>query len=523
MRLVALDAKASDAGLFVGQSLSDARALCPELEAREIDRSYLEQVFADFADWHSNASPIVSVLRDRSNWGDLVLDITGVSHLFGGEARMLETVTGRLSGLGFAVAGAIAPSVGAAWALSHFSTTQIVDEDIKTALASLPVAALRLNEEQIAGLNHLGLKHIGQLYGRDRRSLQARFGTSLLLRLDQAMDYVEERVTPRLPLAEYFVERHFPEPIGLIDDVLMTARDLAFTLCRRLETAAGGAQAFHLFLYRVDHKVMTFSVNAARATRDPSHIARLFANRAESLEGDYDAGFGVDMIRLAASSILPLLETQIGAFDARDGTADLDQLYDRVTSRLGPLAVVRNKFVNTHIPEQAVQLEPVVARTPDDPLAAPDGRLRRPLRLLPQPEPVIVAFAEVPDGPPPNMTWRRIRYRFVKASGPERIGVEWWTLPEALVELPRPDAVSQPEQARPETETATSLSSEAAPGKVAKSEPPPSPEYAINDGLGLTRDYYVAEDEAGRRFWLFREGLYGAGLTQRWYLHGFFA
>ena len=59
MRLVALDAKASAAGLFVDQSLSDARALCSELEVREIDRPYLEQVFADFADWHSNASPIV--------------------------------------------------------------------------------------------------------------------------------------------------------------------------------------------------------------------------------------------------------------------------------------------------------------------------------------------------------------------------------------------------------------------------------------------------------------------------------
>ncbi len=30
-----------------------------------------------------------------------------------------------------------------------------------------------------------------------------------------------------------------------------------------------------------------------------------------------------------------------------------------------------------------------------------------------------------------------------------------------------------------------------------------------------TRDYYLVEDAAGRRFWLFREGLYGRETTRR--------
>src|SRR4051812_35984083 len=70
MRLAAVDVPASRAGLSVGQNLSDARALVPDLELREIDRAYLEHVFADFADWHSNASPIVAVLDDVAAYGD---------------------------------------------------------------------------------------------------------------------------------------------------------------------------------------------------------------------------------------------------------------------------------------------------------------------------------------------------------------------------------------------------------------------------------------------------------------------
>src|SRR5689334_15701365 len=108
MRLVALDLAASSFGLTIGQSLSDARAIVPDLEAREIDQAFTEQTFADFADWHSNASPMVAVLTDQSAYGDLCLDITGVSHLFGGEQAMLEKLVARLRSLGFSVEGAIA-------------------------------------------------------------------------------------------------------------------------------------------------------------------------------------------------------------------------------------------------------------------------------------------------------------------------------------------------------------------------------------------------------------------------------
>lgn len=471
MRLVAVDEIAQQAGLGVEQSLSDARALCPGLIAREIDHGFLSSVFGDFADWHSNASPIVSVLTDKRPYGDLMLDITGVAHLFGGEAAMLDMVTRRLTALGFAVQGGIGPSVGAAWALANFNAGQIAQEDPADLLADLPVAALRLTDKQVEGLRQMGLKQVGQLYGRDRRALMARFGASLLVRLDQALGLHEERLVPRLPVSDHYVERKFGEPIGLIDDVLMTARDLSHQLGAQLAGEGLGAQTFHLVLYRVDHKVATLSVNAARATRDAAHIARLFANRIERLVEDFDAGFGIETIRLMASSVAEIADIQTGAFDTNDGAADLDQLYDRITSRLGPHTLVRSKAINSHMPERAVVLEPVIARTPDDPAAAFDPEKPRPLRLLPQPEQISVV-AEVPDAPPARMEWRRVSYRFVKASGPERIGVEWWQIGEG----------------------------------------------------SLTRDYYVAEDEEGRRYWLFREGLYASETGMpRWFLHGFFA
>jgi protein ImuB len=549
MRLAALDAAAEAAGLCVGQSLSDARALVPALRVREIDRAALTAAFAGFADWHSNASPIVAVLADRAPYGDLALDITGVAHLFGGEAAMLENLLARLERLGFTARGAVAGTVGAAWALAHFAPGLVLENDPAEALAPLPVAALRLDDAQAEGLAALGLKTVGQLYGRNRKALQARFGASLLLRLDQALGHIVERPTPRLPAIDFYAERRFAEPLGLLDDVLMTAEDLAIRLAGDLERAGLGALEFHLFLYRVDHQVTALAVRAGRATRDPGHIARLFANRAERLGAEYDAGFGIDMIRLAAALTSPLDAAQGAIFAAPDGAADLDRLYDRLASRLGAGAIERLKPVNSHIPERAVAFEPVIAPTPDDPLATPPVPLPRPLRLLPRPEPIEVLMAEVPDGPPRAMIWRRVRYTFRKAQGPERIAAEWWTAASLPALTSRASKAEKPSREGPPKETAarpphpafgrplpqgrgddgtpprlpfTSPPGERSdrasdPGEGALPQPPPF------DLDAATRDYFIAEDDGGRRFWLFRQGFYAEGVEPPWFLHGFFA
>ena len=497
LRLAAIDAEAASKGLRVGHNLVDARAMVPDLTVQEIDRPVLEAIFADFADWHSNASPLVSVMNDVFPYGDLVLDITGVAHLFGGERPMLRLLLGRLRDLGYSVAGAIAPTIGAAWAISHFARSQVVEaEGLEVVLDALPVNALRLSDVQIAGLSQMGLKTIGQIRSRERKPLQARFGLSLLTRIDQAYGMIEERMTPRLPVAERYAERRFADPVGLIDDVLMTTHDLSIQLGIRLEAEGLGAQTFHLFLYRVDHKVMTLSVNSARLTRDPEHITKLFSNRSERLEGDYDAGFGIDMIRLSVSSVGELDAAQLGAFAIEDGTEHLDQLNDRISSRLGVMAVFRTQLVASHIPEHAARLIPAVAGRTDP--RAPDWHSpMRPLRLLPVPERVNIN-AEVPDGLPASMIWRRDSYKIEKASGPERLGAEWWRSGQRLQLVP----LEKPKKGE---------------------EAPYIPKLELFEPDGVTRDYYVVEDVAGRRFWIYRHGFHMQGEPAVWYLHGFFA
>src|SRR5690606_30661753 len=140
-------------------------------------------------------------------------------------------------------------------------------------------------------------------------------------------------------------------------------------------------------------------------------------------------------------------------------------------------------------------------------------RSPRPLRLLPVPEPIVV-MAEVPDGPPASMVWRRVRYRFAKSAGPERIEEEWWNTGRRLELMPRhAEAAAEAEAA-----------DEGRAGRLPVPSRRPLPRLEPFAAGAVVRDYYIAEDEAGRRYWLFRQGLYSEPVTApRWYLHGIFA
>jgi protein ImuB len=125
--------------------------------------------------------------------------------------------------------------------------------------------------------------------------------------------------------------------------------------------------------------------------------------------------------------------------------------------------------VESHIPERAEISKMAEGTVPAWPETDVD-RLRPPL-LLTQPEEAEVV-ALVPDGPPRQFRWRGQTHSITVAQEPERIADEWWR----------------------------------------------------SGANGLTRDYFCVENEAGQRFWLYREGLYGRETKQaRWFVHGFFA
>ena len=472
-RIAAANTAALAEGARAGMMLADARTLCPGLAVvagdPAGDLAFLEQL----ALWAQRWGPW-SALDPPDG---LIVDITGVSHLFGGEAALLADAQRLLARRGFTARFAIAPTAGAAWGLAHYGPPAAILEDGDN-LDQLPVAALRLDSDVLLVLRRLGLKRLGDLGGVARPALARRFrnrrspAANPLVRLDQLLGLVPEPLLPVLPAIAPLVQRRLMEPIrhrGLLDQVMS---DLAADLARQLEGQALGARRLELGLWKVDGEVLVRRLELAAASRDAGHIAGLFGRRLD----DVDAGFGIELVRLRASWTEPLALLQADFEQAAElrGTS-LAACIDRLTIRLGPGAVRCPVPQASHLPERAQRWQ-----APLEPQGASQEELAfhsRPLKLLDRAEPIAVLYA-TPDGLPRRFRWRGAVHEIVRAEGPERIAPEWWR-ERSTVRL---------------------------------------------------RDYYRIEDGEGRRYWIYRHGIIGDGRgndqhggAPEWFLQGLFA
>ncbi|HTH97296.1 MAG TPA: DNA polymerase Y family protein [Stellaceae bacterium] len=457
--LAAVDDAARALGLVPGMDVAHAQALVGDLAlvpaVPESDATGL----ALLGDWCHRFGPIVAVDAPDG----LLFDAGGLAHLYGGEDRLLEVLEARLSALGLAVRLGLADTVGAAWAWARFGPAGIIESCAQhAALASLPVAGLRIEAAIAKRLGQLGFGRIGQLYTLPRASLTRRFGPHLVTRLDQALGAVEEPVAPLTPVEDPNLCLGFAEPIATPEDLTRAIHHLCAGLCRMLAEHGLGARRLLLVCHRVDGVNGRIGIGTVRANRDAGHLARLLLERLDTI----DPGFGIEAMRLIATRTDLQAPEQLGTLHANHsdggdggGDAELDMLVDRLIGRLGAAHVYRMQPVESDWPEHAMHRVAPMAET----YAAALPVLPRPVRLLAYPEPVETT-ALMPDHPPAQFIWHGIRHKVVHADGPERLTPEWWR------------------------------------GGKDRAE----------------RDYFQVEDESGRRFWLFRQ-------DRAWFLHGFFA
>jgi protein ImuB len=400
----------------------------------------------------------------------LVIDATGAAHLHGGETAMLTDMVARLTAAGCTARAAIADSWDAAHALARFAATAgtpviaVPAGECAAALLDLPVEALRLLPETAADLRVLGFDRIGDLAGKPRAPLTLRFGPDLVRCLDQAMGRASQPIDPVRPPDLVEVRRTFAEPIAAAETIARYTGKLVTALCEALEAKGLGARRLDLLFHLVDNRIAAIRIGTARPVRDAKRLTRLLCDRIETV----DPGFGIEVMRLAATLAEPLPPQQTDFADGEAG-GDISALIDTLANRIGPKRLYRLAPVDSDVPERSVRriapLAPATGATWTDPWP-------RPARLLPVPEP-IETVALLPDHPPVTFTWRGARHRVNRADGPERIFGEWW----------KHDAE-----------------------------------------VAAVRDYFQIENDMGERFWIYRagDGEDGATGPHRWFLHGIF-
>lgn len=454
--IVSVSADAEAAGLREGQALADAQAILPDVALAPEDPAGDAATLERLALWALRFTPLVGL---EGNDG-LVLDMTGVAHLFGGEDAMRSEVLERLARMGLSAIGAVAGTAGVAVALVRAGWDGLVPPGREQAtVAPLSLAALNLQPALVSALQGLGLRDVGSVAAQPRAGLVRRFGAGLARALDEAQGHATRPITPIRPPPEMAVSQDFVDPVVTREGIEAALGGLLDDLCRALREAGRGARRMLLRTHRMDGAVQEIAIGTGLASRDPVHLMRLFHGKLEGLAPEC----GFDRITLEAPAADPLTGVQGGLGTAGRATRreELAQLIDRLSQRV---AVWRLAPRASHWPERAVRrVDAFESVEPPEGWAARP----RPVRLLRRP-PYIRAVALLPDAPPSLLRIGRDAFRVVRAEGPERFEPEWWR--------------DQP-------------------------------------GRKL-RDYYRVELASGARLWVCRIGLAEAGTEARWALHG---
>jgi protein ImuB len=461
MLVTEANALAEAKGIYQGMVVADARAIVPALKVLDDNPKLPTKLLEGIARWFIRYTPVVAV--DPPD--NIILDATGCAHLWGGENEYLSNIIKRLKNFGYAIKASMADTIGVAWAVAHFSQSQIIVEhgQQKKALLALPPAALRLEPDIIERLQKLGLRQLSNFIDMPRSALRRRFGLQILTRIDQALGYEEEIIQPVESLEPYHERLPCLEPIITATGIEIALQRLLGNLCDRFQREQKGLRKAIFKCYRVDGKIKTVQIGTNHPSSNCKHIFKLFELKLDSIE----PALGIELFTLEAPQVEDALRVQEKLWDNTGDLNDiaLAELLDRIEGKVGPNCIHRYMPDEHYWPERSFK----EALSLGEKLQTTWKVNRpRPLKILSVPESITV-ISLVPDYPPTMFRYKDKSHKIIKADGPERIEQEWW----------------------------------------------------IEEGE--YRDYYYVEDEDGKRYWLFRLGHFNADKSYQWFIHGFFA
>ncbi|WP_276091466.1 DNA polymerase Y family protein [Pedobacter sp. JY14-1] len=460
MVISAVSPAARAQAIRTGMVLADARTIVPDILSFDDHPGRFSKLLEKLAEWFVRFSPVVAT----DGTDGLILNSDGCSHLWGGEENYLRIILEKIRSMGYHCRGAIAGTIGAAWAIVHYTDNAA----ILTAhtqlehLLSLPPEALRLEPDTAQRLNKLGLRQIGQFIQIPPRVLRRRFGPHLLTRIRQALGTEDEPLHSIIPVPPY--EERLPciEPLITGTAIEIAISQLLKMICSRLRTEGLGVRSATLTCYRIDGKKLSVTIGTSRSSSSEAHLFRLFSLKIPTI----DPGLGIELFSMEANKTEPVRLAQEKLWNLKAELQDegLAELLDRLTGKTSTISIRRYLPQEHYWPERSVRTAEELEESCNTTWRTDKSR---PVRIFAKPEPIEVS-APIPDYPPMNFRYKNKLHPVVKADGPERIEREWW----------------------------------------------------LEDGEH--RDYYTVEDHQGHRYWLFRSGHYDEEGSQ-WFIHGLFA
>ena len=468
--LLAVNEGARAAGIHPGMGLGAACACAPRLEVRGRDSVLETAALQKLALWAGRFTAFVSPAPPAG----LLLEVGGSLRLFGGVDMLRQGIESGLRELGFEASIGTAPTPAAAWLLARAGLPEsVLDRGrLPGRLAEVPLACLDLPEPALRDLAAMGVRSFRDACRLPRDAVSRRVGEALVDAMDRALGKRPEAPARCIAAPEFSRRLEFPDEVEEMLPVLAGLRRLLRELERFLQARTLGVSALELRLLPRFAPALRIPVTLISASRDPEHLLDLFEKRLEKATPTRPiTAIGLDVIGF---DVQPPRHADLYEVRTAAPRDSLHTLVERLQSRLGRGALWRLALVADHRPERAFSRVP-----PRDSQAGP----KRP------PEPRSSAHASGTKPRPAETGSARVPRRRENASRP------LW-----LLEAPR----------------------RIEPGGGCRERLTISPHFERIesgwwDGEDVRRDYHVARDASGGRYWVYRE--HG---TREWFLHGIF-
>lgn len=400
-------------------------------------------------------SPRVACFRQNS----VVLEVEASLSLFGGTLSLSRSIRQTAQGLDSTLLQGMAPSATAAWLLAGSSKTVkrvIRVHHLNRHLSKLSVRNLPEARPHLAWLDTIGCRTLGDLRKLPRQGLQQRSSTALLQALDAAHAQTQENLAWFIAPARFRQSLDLDFHIQQAEPILGAAQALLLSLCGWLQNRQ---EALHDFTLLIHHE-------KGRQSCPPTQLLVRFSAPSWRVE-NFNRVLKEQLQRCQLKQPAIRLELLAGSSHPRVPSSDTlfpdpfqhvqeeQRLLDLLAARLGEGCIRRPQPIAHHLPELANRWAADLAASSSNAVPASVGAKPRPFWLLPQPQYLPIQHER------PVYQGRPLRL----VQGPERIETGWHT------------------------------------------------------GTHHRRDYFVAEDAEGARYWVYRERETG----EDWFLHGLFA
>ncbi|MGQ9822222.1 MAG: Y-family DNA polymerase [Thermogutta sp.] len=412
----------------------------------------------------------------------LILDITGLSHLFPSESALVLDILADCEDLGTPpVRLAFGDTIGMAGIFAREPT--FLTEGAASSpqlswaywippgrgiafLGRYPVTSLGFRREVAAWCQELGIRTVADFMAIPDGEIAAKFGRDTWRRWEEILGRRAEILPFWQPPEEESVTQWLEYPGTSPEALAFCLQRAVELLVIPLATKDCGITRLKVVIPCEDGGSVEEELEFFTPVADPRGILEVIRLRLERRR--FPAA--VSGVRLVAVETSPLIRRPCPMFEELAGerrrTEQWGRLAERLTARLGRDRVLQPVLRAEYEPELAWQGVPLLTArkqqrnrrdSPPLPDAAP-----RPTRVYARPIPIPVVGAH-PDGPPYRCFYGGRWFSVVRAWGPERIETGWWR------------------------------------------------------GRLIARDYYRTEWEDGSHFWLYRRLQDG-----RWFLHGCF-